>query len=80
MLEDDIVTATKQIIANTSDSQHYDGSKGKRGQDEHDRRDKRDPRDSGGTSHHIEARDRDRVVENSRQDNNTKSSQNLLRG
>ena len=78
MLEDDIVTATKRTVATTSDSRHYDKSKGKRGRDEQDRRDKRDPRDLGRTGHHIEVGDPNRAVENLRQDNNTKSSQNLL--
>ena len=72
MLEDDIINATKQMVATTLDSQHYDGSKRKRGQDEQDIRDKRDHRDSRRTNHHIEARDRDRAPENSRQDNSTK--------
>ena len=78
MLEDDIVTATKRTVATTSDSRHCDKSKGKRGRDEQDRRDKRDPRDLGRTGHHIEAGDRNRAVENLRQDNNTESSRNLL--
>ena len=69
MLEDDIVVVTKQTVATTSDSRHYDESKGKRGRDELDIRDELDPRDTGRTSHHIKVRDRDRATENPRQNN-----------
>ena len=46
MLENDIVTATKQTVTSTSDSRQYDGSKGKRGCDNQDMRGKRDSSDS----------------------------------
>ena len=55
MLEDDIVTVIKQIVAATSDSRHYGGSKGKRGRDDQDRRGKHKSIYSRRTGHHNEA-------------------------
>ena len=54
MLEHDIVTATKRMVASTSDSQSYDGTKGNRGQDKQDMRGKHDSGDSSSTGRHNE--------------------------
>ena len=54
MLEDDIVSATKQTVSITSDARQYNGSNGKRGQDDQDKRGKRSSRDTRRTSRYNE--------------------------
>ena len=79
MLKVDMVAATKQTVATTSESRHYGESKGKRGQEGQDRRGTHESRELRRISHHSVFRRTGKLAdENSRRESDTEHTKFTL--